>query len=110
MTTATIPLTGTMSENGMLSPEGIFYPCESGYHDMTCSEILDANRQILEHSGWIFIINCEIHLAHPFDQGWTIPQDQWTFCRDYLNHYPDEMSMFWELRATRTKINRGYKN
>ena len=101
--TQTIPLTGMMSENGMLSPNGVFYPCDSGYHDMTCEKILDANRQILEKSGWIFIINCEIFLAEPFDCHWTIPQAQWEFCRDYLSKYPDEMSMFYELRATRTK-------
>jgi hypothetical protein len=104
--TTTIPLTGQdgkLSENGMLSPEGKFFPCESGYHDMTCEEILKTNRYCLEMEGWIFIINCQIFLDRPFDLGWCIPQAQWDFCKEYLEQYPDEMSMFWELRATRTK-------
>ena len=103
MTTTTLSGSTELSSNGMLSPDGIFYPCHSGFHDMTCEQILDSNRQILEKSGWIFIIKKEIFLAHPFDANWTIPQAQWIFCKEYLDMYPDELSMFWELRATRTR-------
>ena len=100
----TLPLSATkLSENGMFSPDGTFYPCESGYHDMTCEQIIDSTREMLESSGWVFIIKSKIFHPHPFTNNWNVTQLQYAFLRGYIEDFPDPLSMFWEFRIADTK-------
>lgn len=100
--TQTIPMSATFVENGLLSPKGKYFPCHHGKHDITCEDIIGANRDYLEDAGWVFLIEGKIWLVNPHKRNWTITKHQYDFLKEYIRVFPDPSSMFYELRVTNT--------
>lgn len=62
------PTQTPVQEDGLLSPDGTYYPCGYCYHDNAAMEIAGVDAWTLETCGWIHISNSWLYHEKEFTQ------------------------------------------